>query len=135
MSYPRVKRLSEEIKKIVSNIIRNELRDPRIAPMTSIVEVDVTRDLRYVNIFISVLGNEKEKQETLEGLIKASGFIRREIGQKIKARYTPEVIFKLDESIERGIYMYNVITKVNEQNPTTVSEDDFATSDEDNADE
>jgi len=135
MSYPRVKRLSEEIKKIVSNIIRNELRDPRIAPMTSIVEVDVTRDLRYVNIFISVLGNEKEKQETLEGLIKASGFIRREIGQKIKARYTPEVIFKLDESIERGIYMYNVITKVNEQNPTAVSEDDSATSDEENADE
>ncbi|QUH20792.1 30S ribosome-binding factor RbfA [Alkaliphilus sp. B6464] len=123
MSYPRVKRLSEEIKKIVSNIIRNELRDPRIAPMTSIVEVDVTRDLRYVNIYISVLGTEKEKEATMEGLIKASGFIRREIGQKIKARYTPEVIFKLDESIERGIYMYNVITKVNEQNPPTSDED------------
>lgn len=124
MSYPRVKRLSEEIKKIVSNIIRNELRDPRIAPMTSIVEVDVTRDLRYVNIYISVLGTEKEKEDTMEGLIKASGFIRREIGQKIKARYTPEVIFKLDESIERGVYMYNVITKVNEQNSTTHDEDD-----------
>ncbi len=122
MSYPRVKRLSEEIKKIVSNIIRNELRDPRIAPMTSIVEVDVTRDLRYVNIYISVLGSEKEKEDTLQGLVKASGFIRREIGQKIKARYTPEVIFKLDESIERGIYMYNVITKVNEEN--SKAEDD-----------
>ena len=84
MSYPRVKRLSEEIKKIVSDIIRNELRDPRIAPMTSIVEVDVTRDLRYVNIYVSVLGNEKEKQDTMDGLIKASGFIRREIGQKLK---------------------------------------------------
>jgi ribosome-binding factor A len=126
MSYPRVKRLSEEIKKIVSNIIRNELRDPRIASMTSIVEVDVTRDLRYVNIYISVLGNEKEKEDTMEGLVKASGFIRREIGKKIKARYTPEVIFKLDESIERGIYMYNVITKVNEENSTTFNEDDKA---------
>lgn len=116
MSYPRVKRLSEEIKKIVSDSIRNELRDPRISSMTSIVEVDVTRDLRYVNIYVSVLGNEKEKADTMEGLIKASGFIRREIGKKIKARYTPEVLFKLDESIEKGIYMYNVITKVNEEN-------------------
>ena len=124
MSYPRVKRLSEEIKKIVSNIIRNELRDPRIAPMTSIVEVDVTRDLRYVNIYISVLGSEKEKEDTLQGLVKASGFIRREIGQKIKARYTPEVIFKLDESIERGIYMYNVITKVNEENSKAEEDSD-----------
>lgn len=125
MSYPRVKRLSEEIKKIVSNIIRNELRDPRIAPMTSVVEVDVTRDLRYVNIYISVLGSEKEKEDTMEGLVKASGFIRREIGQKIKARYTPEVIFKLDESIEKGIYMYNVITKVNEDSTSTTDEDDI----------
>lgn len=115
MSYPRVKRLSEEIKKITSEIIRNDLRDPRIAPMTSIVEVDVTRDLRYVNIYVSVLGNEKEKADTLEGLTKASGFIRREIGRKIKARYTPEVLFKLDESIERGVYMYDVIRKVNQQ--------------------
>jgi len=130
MSYPRVKRLSEEIKKIVSNIIRNELRDPRIAPMTSIIEVDVTRDLRYVNIYISVLGSEKEKEDTMEGLIKASGFIRREIGKKIKARYTPEVLFKLDESIEKGIYMYNVITKVNEEN-SAISD----ISDEDEIDE
>lgn len=127
MAYPRVKRLAEEIKKIVSDIIRNELRDPRISPMTSIIEVDVTRDLRYVNIFISVLGNQKEKDETMAGLIKASGFIRREIGQKIKARYTPEVIFKLDESIERGVYMYNIITKVNEQNPATPKEDEDET--------
>ncbi|ABW19072.1 30S ribosome-binding factor RbfA [Alkaliphilus oremlandii] len=132
MSYPRVKRLSEEIKKIVSDSIRNELRDPRISSMTSIVEVDVTRDLRYVNIYVSVLGNEKEKADTMEGLTKASGFIRREIGKKIKARYTPEVIFKLDESIEKGIYMYNVITKVNEENH--LSEDD-SNDTEDDSDE
>lgn len=115
MSYPRVRRLAEEIKKIASDIIRNELRDPRISPMTSIVEVDLTRDLRYVNIYVSILGDDKQKEETMEGLTRASGFIRREIGKKIKARYTPEVIFKLDESIERGIHMYNVITEVNKQ--------------------
>ncbi|HZJ76275.1 MAG TPA: 30S ribosome-binding factor RbfA [Oscillospiraceae bacterium] len=113
MSYPREKRLAEEIKKIVSSIIGHELRDPRVSPMTSIVEVDLTRDLRYVNIYVSILGDDEEKAETMEGLTRASGFIRREIGKRIKARYTPEVTFKLDNSIERGVYMYDVITKVN----------------------
>ena len=124
MSYPREKRLAEEIKKIVSNIIGNELRDPRVSSMTSIVEVYLTRDLRYVNIYVSILGNSKEKEETMEGLTRASGFIRREIGKKIRARYTPEVIFKLDDSIERGIHMYNIITKVNEEDRSTSNEDE-----------
>lgn len=124
MSYPREKRLAEEIKKIVSNIIRDELRDPRVSPMTSIVEVDLTRDLRYVNIYVSILGGDEEKEETMEGLTRASGFIRREIGKRIKARYTPEVIFKLDNSIERGIHMYNIITKVNKQKRSVPDEDE-----------
>lgn len=123
MSYPREKRLAEEIKKIVSNIIRDELRDPRVSPMTSIVEVDLTKDLRYVNIYVSILGDDEEKKETMEGLTRASGFIRREIGKGIKARYTPEVIFKLDNSIERGIHMYNIITKVSEQKKSVPNED------------
>ncbi len=124
MSYPREKRLAEEIKKIVSSIIRNELRDPRVSPMTSIVEVDLTGDLRHVNIYVSILGDNEEKEETMEGLTRASGFIRREIGKRIKARYTPEVTFKLDNSIERGVYMYNVITKVNEPKRSISNEDE-----------
>ncbi|HZK37257.1 MAG TPA: 30S ribosome-binding factor RbfA [Clostridia bacterium] len=123
MSYPREKRLAEEIKKIVSNIIRDELRDPRVSPMTSIVEVDLTKDLRYVNIYVSILGDDEEKKETMEGLTRASGFIRREIGKGIKARYTPEVIFKLDNSIERGIHMYNIITKVSKQEKSISDEE------------
>ncbi|MFW5648371.1 MAG: 30S ribosome-binding factor RbfA [Candidatus Alkaliphilus sp. MAG34] len=123
MSYPREKRLAEEIKKIVSDLIRNELRDPRISPMTSIIEVDLTRDLRYVNIYVSILGDDEEKEETMKGLTRASGFIRREVGKNIKARYTPEVIFKLDNSIERGIHMYNIITKVSEQKKSVPNED------------
>jgi len=123
MSYPREKRLAEEIKKIVSNIIRDELRDPRVSSMTSIVEVDLTKDLRYVNIYVSVLGDDEEKEETMEGLTRASGFIRREIGKGIKARYTPEVIFKLDNSIERGIHMYNIITKVSKQEKSISNEE------------
>lgn len=123
MSYARTKRLAEEIKKVVSSLIRNDLKDPRISHMTSITEVDVTRDLSYVTIYVSILGNDKEKKDTIEGLTRASGFIRREIGREIKARHTPEVIFKLDESIERGIYMYNVITKVNKQDSSAHESD------------
>ncbi len=124
MSYARTKRLAEEIKKVVSSLIRNDLKDPRISHMTSITEVDVTRDLSYVTIYVSILGNDKEKEDTMEGLTRASGFIRREIGREIKARHTPEVIFKLDESIERGIYMYNVITKVNKQDSSVHEPDE-----------
>ncbi len=124
MSYPREKRLAEEIKRVVSGIIMDELRDPRVSPMTSVVEVDLTRDLRYVDIYVSILGDDREKKETMEGLTRASGFIRRQIGKKIKARYTPEVTFKLDNSIERGVYMYNVITKVNEPKKDSTSKED-----------
>ncbi|SDK47110.1 30S ribosome-binding factor RbfA [Natronincola ferrireducens] len=112
MAYPRVSRLNEEMKKEISSIIRNELRDPRISSMTSIVEVDITKDLRYATVYISVLGNQTEKEDTMKGLQKSSGYVRREIGKKIKARYTPEIIFKLDESIEKGIDMYHKISKM-----------------------
>lgn len=115
MAYPRVSRLSEEIKKLISHIIRNELRDPRIAPMTSVTVVEVTRDLRYAMVYISVLGSEEEKETTLEALKNSSGFVRREIGKKISARYTPEVIFKLDQSIEKGFEIQKVIDRVNKQ--------------------
>lgn len=114
MAYPRVNRLNEEIKKLASNIIRNELRDPRISSMTSIINVDVTRDLRYATIYVSILGNQEEKENTMAGLQKSAGFVRREVGKKIKTRYTPEVIFKLDDSIEKGVYMYHKINEVNE---------------------
>ncbi|AOY77273.1 30S ribosome-binding factor RbfA [Clostridium formicaceticum] len=115
MAYPRVSRLNEEMKKYISDIIRNELRDPRISPLTSIIAVDVTRDLRYGTVYISVLGNETEKQETIKALEKSAGYVRREVGKKIKTRYTPEIIFKLDESIEKGIDMYHKISKISQE--------------------
>ncbi|SES68527.1 ribosome-binding factor A [Natronincola peptidivorans] len=123
MAYPRASRLNEEMKKHISHIIRNELKDPRISSMTSIVAVDVTRDLRYATVYISVLGNENEKTETIKGLEKSSGYVRREVGKKIKVRYTPEIVFKLDESIEKGIDMYHKISKVSENDKLQEDED------------
>ncbi|MTI57347.1 30S ribosome-binding factor RbfA [Geosporobacter ferrireducens] len=123
MAYPRTNRIGEEIKKLVSHLIRNELKDPRISNLTSVVEVDVTRDLRYANIYISVYGTKEEQENTIDGLIKATGFVRKEIGKNLKLRYTPEPIFKMDTSIEKGLYISRLINKVNEKTPEEVKDD------------
>ncbi|MCD5413605.1 MAG: 30S ribosome-binding factor RbfA [Clostridiales bacterium] len=116
MAYPRTNRINEEVKKVISSTIRTDLKDPRIASMTSIVDVDVTRDLSYVTVYISVLGSDKEKRETLEGLKKASGYLRKEIGKKVKLRIVPEVIFKMDTSIEKSFEIFETLSKYRAQN-------------------
>lgn len=113
MGIKRIGRISEEVKKVVSGVIRNELKDPRISSLTSITKVEVTNDLRYAKIYVSVLGNEEERENTIKGLQNASGFIRREIGNNINLRYTPEPIFELDNSIEHGMYISKLIRDVN----------------------
>lgn len=107
----RIHRISEEVKKEISNIIRNELKDPRLSKLISITSVNVTRDLRYAKVYISVLGNDEEKKNTLIALKNAAGFIRRELGHRINMRYTPEVLFELDTSIEHGAYITKLIDK------------------------
>lgn len=112
MSISRTSRLNEEVKRIVGEIIQNELKDPRIPMLTSVTGVEVTKDLRYAKVYISVFGNEEEKAKCLEGLKSAAGFIRKEIGNKIKARYTPEIIFELDKSIEYGMHISKVLQEM-----------------------
>ncbi|SHJ44461.1 30S ribosome-binding factor RbfA [Tepidibacter formicigenes] len=110
-TYPRTKRIGEEIKKVVSRLLLEGIKDPRVSTLVSVTDVDVTSDLKYAYIYVSVLSGDKES--TLKGLKSASGFIRREVGKNIKLRYTPEIIFKLDESIEKGLYMSNLIKNLN----------------------
>ena len=107
----RTDRISEEIKKEISAIIQYELKDPRLPQMISVTGVDVTKDLRYAKVYVSVLGSENEKQDAITGLKSAAGFIRREIGRRIQLRYTPEIIFELDNSIERGVYINKLINE------------------------
>ena len=124
----RIYRISEEIKREISNIIQNDLKDPRLPEFVSVLSVDTTRDLRYAKVYVSVYGNEEEKKKAMEGLKNAAGFIRREIGQRIKLRYTPELLFEKDDSIEKGIYMSSLINKVIEdeesRKPSDESEDE-----------
>lgn len=115
MSIDRTMRLSEEMRKVISNIIQNEIKDPRIPMLTSVTKVDVTKDLRYAKIFISVLGDEEKKKKCIEGLKSAAGYIRKETGSKIKMRYTPELLFEIDNSIEYGLHIAKLLREVKKQ--------------------
>jgi ribosome-binding factor A len=115
MSVARTSRLSEEMRKIIGNLIQNEIKDPRVPMLTSVTHVEVTRDLRYAKVFISVLGDEEQKAKCIEGLKSAAGYIRKEVGSRIKIRYTPEMIFEIDKSIEYGIHIAEVLRGVNKQ--------------------
>lgn len=107
----RTSRISEEVRKEVSSIIQNELKDPRLSGLTSVTSVKVTRDLRYAKVYISIMGEDKEKTDSITALKSAAGFIRRELAHRVKLRYTPELIFELDTSIERGAYISKLIDK------------------------
>ncbi|MDU1598555.1 30S ribosome-binding factor RbfA [Peptostreptococcus anaerobius] len=111
MASNRIRRISEEVKKAISVMLINGIKDPRITSMISVTDVEVTNDLRYAFVYISLLGGDKE--ESLEGLNSARGYIRREVGRQVKLRYAPEIIFKIDDSIERGMYMDELIKSVN----------------------
>lgn len=115
MSENRIRRVSEQMKKDLSQIINKEIKDPRVSAMTSITDVQVSKDLRYASIYVSIFGTDSEKEETLQTLIRASGFIRSEIGRRIRLRYTPEISFYLDNSIEYGAHIEKVLKSLKEE--------------------
>lgn len=115
MNDKRINRISEEVKKVVSELIFREIKDPRISGLPSVNRVIVTKDLKTAKIYISVLGNEEEKTNTIKGLENAKGFVRSEIGKRISLRHVPEPIFYLDNSIEEALYMTQLIEKVNKE--------------------
>lgn len=108
----RLSRINDEIMKELSQIIRGELKDPRIGAMTSVIRAETTQDLKYCKVFVSVLGGAEEKENVMKGLKNAAGFMRRLIAQRINLRYTPELIFKLDESAEYAIRMDRLIDQI-----------------------
>ena len=112
-------RLGEEIRKIVSNLLLRELKDPRLSAMISITAVEVTSDGSYATIFLSVLGlnpasenAQEQQQDALDALASAKGFIRKEIGRQIKLRHVPDLIFKIDTSMEYGRHISKIISEL-----------------------
>lgn len=121
-NYQRTDRISEEIKKNLSDIIR-ELKDPRIPLMTSVVSVSVTKDLKYAKAYISVMGDAETKKAAIDGLKSAAGFIRKEIGNRVLLRALPQFSFTLDDSIEHGAHINELLNSVIKDTPA--KEDDI----------
>ncbi len=106
-------RVNTEVMHALGNIIRSEIKDPRISPMTSVVAVEVTPDLKYCKAYISVLGDEQAKKDTHEGLKSAEGYIRKLLASSVNLRNTPKITFVMDQSIEYGVNMSKLIDDVN----------------------
>ncbi|WLR43503.1 30S ribosome-binding factor RbfA [Bacillus carboniphilus] len=111
----RATRVAEQMKKELSDIISKKIKDPRVGFVT-VTDVRVTGDLQIATVYISVLGDESKRKETLQGLAKAKGFIRSEVGQRIRLRKVPEIEFEFDESIEYGNRIDQLIHEVKKQN-------------------
>lgn len=107
-------RINAEVQRELSIILRGEMKDPRINPMTSVVSAEVTPDLKYCKVYISVLGDEESQKNTIEGLRSAEGYIRSLLAKTINLRNTPELTFILDQSIEYGVNMSKLIDEVNQ---------------------
>ena len=106
-------RINGEVQRELSDIIRTELKDPRVHPVaTTVVAVEVTPDLKYCKAYISVLGGEEAGKATIQGLKSAVGFIRSQLAKRINLRNTPEITFILDQSIEYGVNMSRLIDEV-----------------------
>lgn len=107
-AYNRIDRISEEVKRELSAVIR-ELKDPRLPSVVSVIGVRITKDLKYAKAYISVMGNAEQQKAALDALKSASGFIRREMGHRVNLRITPEFTFEIDNSIEYGAHINEVL--------------------------
>ena len=124
----RTDRIEEEVKKVVSTLIDRELKDPRLDGLISVTKVSVTKDLKYCKIFVSMLGT-KDTEKAMDALKSSAGLVRKTIGNKIRMHYTPEVKFELDDSMEYGAHIQNII---NELGITHEEENDESEEQEDN---
>ncbi|MBQ2473141.1 MULTISPECIES: 30S ribosome-binding factor RbfA [Lachnospira] len=116
-------RINSEVLRELSNIIRKDIKDPRINPMTSVVSVDVAPDLKTCKAYISVLGDEQSQKDTLAGLVSAEGYIRRQLARTVNLRNTPEIKFVIDQSIEYGVKMSKLIDDVTKADAESHKED------------
>lgn len=117
-------RINGEVQNVLAELIRAGMKDPRVSPLTSVVQVDVAPDLANAKVYISVLGNEEMQKNTIAGLKSAEGYLRSQLAKKINLRHTPQLHFILDQSIEYGVNMSKLIREVNEQMKTDENEED-----------
>lgn len=122
MAFDRIDRISEEVRRALDKIIRDEVNDPRVCGTWSIPRAEVTRDLRYCKVRISIL-EEELRSDMLKALKNASGFIRRELGREVDLRYTPELIFELDTNIEYAARISRILRDDEKRAPLSGAEE------------
>ena len=105
-------RVNSDVQRVISHLIEFEIKDPRVRSLVSVVKCDVTNDLKECKCYISVLGSEEDGENTIKGLNSANGFIRKRLAESLNLRYTPEIEFKLDKSIEYGVMMTKKIDDI-----------------------
>jgi len=116
-------RINGEVKKELSILIGREIKDPRISPMTSVTDVEVAPDLKTAKVYVSVMGDEQARKDTLQGLKSAAAFMRSQLARNLNLRNTPELIFIMDNSIEYGVNISKLIDEVSSQLPDDEGEE------------
>jgi ribosome-binding factor A len=120
----RVSRVSALIKREISQMLLNEIKDDRVgAGMVSITDVNVSGDLQHAKVFVSIYGTEEAKAETMEGLRSSANFVRRELGTRMRLRRTPEVVFLEDRSLERGDRMLHLLNQISQESKSRSTTD------------
>lgn len=114
MDNTRTNRVAEQMKKEIGEIINQKLKDPRVGFVT-VTDIDLTNDLQQATVYISVLGDESEKEASLTGLAKANGFVRSEVGKRIRLRKVPEIRFKFDEAFAYGNHIESILRNLNKE--------------------
>ena len=115
MSTHRIERVNSLIRQEISELLQREVKDPRLGSSVTISSVETAQDMRHAKIYVSRFGTEEEKRETLEALKSASGYLRRELSERLRLRHIPELTFAWDTSIERGARLLELIDKVSEE--------------------
>ena len=114
MSSQRPERVQEALRQEISRIIQNEMKDPRIGFLT-ITRVELTKDLRFAKVFFSILGEDKHKHLALKGLNSAKGYIKGILSEKIKLRYMPEIVFKIDDTLEHAQHIFDILNNLKKE--------------------
>lgn len=118
MTVKRTDRLNSLLKEVISEVIKRDVRNPHVAELITITRVEITKDLHYAKVYISVIGTDEQKKETLSALQSAAGFIAVQSSQKVVMRYFPELTFKLDDSVEKHMRIEELLYKINKERET-----------------
>lgn len=124
MGNNRIERLNSLLKEVISEVVTREVRDPRVASLLTITSVDISKDLHYAKVYISVIGTPVEKEQTIEALQSAAGFIAVNASKKVVMRYFPSLTFKLDSSVDHQMRINSLLEKIHDEQKSRNSEQD-----------